>query len=121
MKDENDFGRTDRPWGHYVNHARGDGWNLKTLHLGPGARLSLQFHRKRAENWILVEGDARAIHGPDQESLKETALVCGEMFCIPVGMLHTLESQNGGTLIEVMTGDYDENDIERLEDIYGRA
>lgn len=110
--------RSVRPWGHFHAYARGEGWYLKTITVNPGERLSLQYHRHREEYWMLVEGDAIAtLNGA------ETALKKGEVFRIPVIAQHRLASAGptGATIVEIALGDFDENDIVRLEDDYARA
>lgn len=110
-----------RPWGFFQNHASGEGWHLKTLHINPGARLSLQQHALRAESWILVEGDATATTGDSIDSLEEKELQRGQLFHIPTGTMHRLSSRGGGVVVEVMDGQYKEEDIERFEDDFGRV
>lgn len=113
--------KNERPWGHFYNHHSLPGVHLKTLHVSPGARLSLQRHKYRNETWVLVSGDAEAIVGPDVDSLKSYELVTGRPFDIPVGTIHRLTSRHGGVLVEISYGKFDEEDIERFEDDFGRA
>jgi len=110
-----------RPWGLFRNHAGGEDWHLKTLHINPGVRLSLQQHALRTEAWILVEGDATATVGDSIDSLEEKVLKQGQLFFVPVGTIHRLSSEKGGIVVEVMSGQYDEEDIVRFEDDFGRA
>lgn len=116
-----EVGETEnRPWGHFNSLDKGDGWYLKTIVVKPGGALSLQYHHYRKEYWMLVEGEATATLGMDVENLVLTELRVGEMFYIPCGAIHRLESDKGGTLVEISLGEFDENDIVRLEDVYGR-
>lgn len=112
---------TERPWGLFMNHHSMPGVHLKTLHVKPGATLSLQRHKHRSETWILVSGEASATVGESPEQLTKTALQINEPFYVPAGTIHRLSSVTGGTLVEIAYGQFDENDIERLEDVYGRA
>lgn len=113
--------RSVRPWGTYYGWDRGKGWNLKTVYVRPGKRLSLQYHRGRSEHWMLVEGDATAtIQNPS--GLQETySLRLGELFRVGRGMVHRLQSRRGGVIVEVALGRFDEEDIVRLEDDHGRV
>lgn len=91
---------------------------MKKLTVKPGAKLSLQLHRHRAEHWVVVSGTARVVKGEEAFLLEEN-----ESTYIPVGEIHSLE--NVGVkdlqLIEVQSGSYlGEDDIVRLEDNYGR-
>lgn len=110
----------ERPWGSFRNHHSMPGVHLKTLHVNPGARLSLQRHKHRSETWVLVSGDAQAIAGPSPDALTETNLVTNEPYYVPAGTVHRLASRNGGVLVEISYGDFDEEDIERFEDDFGR-
>ena len=94
-------------------------FQVKRLHVNPGAKLSLQMHYKRAEHWVVVSGAATAINGEDTFILKE-----GESTYIPIGTIHGLENHTNEQLeiIEVQSGTYlGEDDIVRYEDIYGRV
>jgi mannose-1-phosphate guanylyltransferase / mannose-6-phosphate isomerase len=84
----------------------------------PGATLSLQMHRHRAEHWVVVKGIARITRGEDVFLLSEN-----ESTYIPVGTVHRIENPGSEPLqiIEVQSGGYlGEDDIVRLDDNYGR-
>jgi mannose-1-phosphate guanylyltransferase/mannose-6-phosphate isomerase len=111
--------RVYRPWGYYETVDAGAGYQVKRLMLKPGARISLQLHRRRAEHWVVVAGKARVIRGTD-----ELALGPNQSTYIPPGVKHRLE--NAGTdalfVVEVQSGDYlTEDDIERFDDDYRRV
>ena len=111
--------RVNRPWGAYEGLDAGDGFLVKRITVNPGASLSLQRHRHRAEHWVVVRGTARIVCGEDM--LTRTA---NQSVYIPIGAVHRLENPGEAPLeiIEVQTGDYlGEDDIERLEDNYGRS
>jgi mannose-1-phosphate guanylyltransferase/mannose-6-phosphate isomerase len=108
-----------RPWGSYDSVDQDDGFQVKRIKVKPGARLSLQSHRHRAEHWIVVRGTARVTRDNDVFDLH-----ANQSTYIPLGAKHRLE--NPGTemleLIEVQSGDYlGEDDIVRYEDVYGRS
>ncbi|HVI58308.1 MAG TPA: mannose-1-phosphate guanylyltransferase/mannose-6-phosphate isomerase [Luteimonas sp.] len=108
-----------RPWGSYDSVDQDDGFQVKRIKVKPGARLSLQSHRHRAEHWIVVRGTARVTRDNDVFEL-----YANQSAYIPLGAKHRLE--NPGTemleLIEVQSGDYlGEDDIVRYEDVYGRS
>ncbi len=108
-----------RPWGSYDSLETGPGFQVKRLTVLPGARLSLQKHRHRAEHWIVVSGTARVTCGDQEFTLQAT----GSTF-IPVGAVHRLENPGCDLLevIEVQTGSYlAEDDIERFEDDFNRS
>ncbi len=108
-----------RPWGSYDSVDQDDGFQVKRIKVKPGARLSLQSHKHRAEHWIVVRGTARVTRDNDVFELH-----ANQSTYIPLGAKHRLE--NPGTqmleLIEVQSGDYlGEDDIVRYEDVYGRS
>ena len=97
----------------------GDGFQVKHIFVEPGAKLSLQRHGKRAENWVVTQGTATVTVDDDTFRLRES----GSAF-IPVGAKHRLENDTAIPLhlIEVQSGSYlGEDDIERFDDAYGRA
>ena len=108
-----------RPWGSYDSIDQDDGFQVKRIKVKPGARLSLQSHKHRAEHWIVVRGTARVTRDNDVFELH-----ANQSTYIPLGAKHRLE--NPGTqmleLIEVQSGGYlGEDDIVRYEDVYGRS
>jgi len=109
----------ERPWGSYTVLEKGNGYKIKRIVLKPGAKLSLQLHRRRSEHWVVVSGVAKVT----RES--ETYLVQNnESTYIPLNTKHRLENPGEELLqiIEVQNGDYvEEDDIERFDDIYGRT
>jgi mannose-1-phosphate guanylyltransferase/mannose-6-phosphate isomerase len=107
-----------RPWGSYDNVDSGVNYQVKRISVKPGARLSLQKHQYRAEHWVVVEGQAN-VHVDGVDHL----LKANDSIYIPVGAVHCLanETDEALHLVEVQSGSYlGEDDIERLEDLYGR-
>jgi len=107
-----------RPWGSFQSLHNGPGYQVKRLSVKPGAAISLQYHNRRAEHWVVVGGQARIRCGDENRQL-----VANQSTYIPVGAEHQLENNGDDLLvvIEVQTGDYlGEDDIVRLEDRYGR-
>ena len=108
-----------RPWGIYEAIDSGDGYQVKRLVVHPGCAISLQRHRRRAEHWVVVGGKALITRG--NEVLTLTA---DQSTYIPIGMIHRIENPGPEPLriIEVQSGSYlGEDDIERLDDRYGRG
>lgn len=115
-----DIRRSVRPWGEFYGWDSGNGWYLKTIYVKPKSRLSLQYHLHRSERWVLVQGDATAVT-VEKGVEKKARLKVGETFIVPKKMPHRLTSQKGGTLVEVAVGAFDEDDIVRLSDDFGRV
>jgi mannose-1-phosphate guanylyltransferase/mannose-6-phosphate isomerase len=111
--------RVYRPWGYYESIDTGERFQVKRLVLNPGARISLQLHRKRSEHWVVVSGQAKVTRGDEELSLGPN-----ESTYIPAGTRHRLENLGADPLyvIEVQSGDYfGEDDIERFADDYRRT
>ncbi len=110
--------KVHRPWGWYMTIDEGKNFKVKRIQVDPGASLSLQKHSKRAEHWVVVKGTAKVENGD-----KEIVLTENESTFIPLGELHRLSNPKKTPLeiIEVQSGEYlGEDDIERIEDNYGR-
>ncbi|MBB2496145.1 mannose-1-phosphate guanylyltransferase/mannose-6-phosphate isomerase [Aquipseudomonas ullengensis] len=108
-----------RPWGSYDSVDNGTRHQVKHITVKPGAQLSLQMHHHRAEHWIVVSGTAQVTCDDKVFLLTEN-----QSTYIPIASVHRL--MNPGKIpleiIEVQSGSYlGEDDIERLEDVYGRT
>lgn len=107
-----------RPWGSYTVLEDAEDCKVKRLTVKPGGILSLQKHSRRSEHWTVVNGTAKVRVGDDEFLLERN-----QSTYIPIETLHRLENPTDRDvhLIEVQCGDYfGEDDIVRLEDVYGR-
>ena len=110
--------KEERPWGHYIVTDQGNRYKVKSIHVDPGASLSLQKHYHRAEHWVVVEGTAKV-----EVDGEETLIYENQSTYIPLGAVHRLSNPGRVPLriVEVSSGAYlGEDDIERYEDNYGR-
>jgi uncharacterized cupin superfamily protein len=92
---------------------------VKRITVRPGKRLSYQRHARRAEHWFVVGGTATVTLDD-----AERTLGAGDAIDIPRGSAHRIANPGAEPLVfvEVQVGDYfGEDDIERLDDDYGRA
>ncbi|MWV16718.1 mannose-1-phosphate guanylyltransferase/mannose-6-phosphate isomerase [Pseudomonas sp. L-22-4S-12] len=108
-----------RPWGNYDSVDNGTRHQVKRITVKPGAQLSLQMHHHRAEHWIVVSGTAQVTCDDRVFLLTEN-----QSTYIPIASVHRLSNPGKIPLeiIEVQSGGYlGEDDIERLEDVYGRT
>jgi mannose-1-phosphate guanylyltransferase/mannose-6-phosphate isomerase len=109
---------THRPWGSYTVLEEGERFKIKRIRVLPLAKLSLQLHYHRSEHWIVVTGTARVTINDEEKIVHE-----GESIFVPKSAVHRVENPGKVPLeiIEVQVGEYlGEDDIVRLEDIYGR-
>ena len=109
----------EKPWGSFDQYILNGLCTVKILTCNPGQKLSLQRHKQRNELWValdagvVVELDGRILT-PDK----------GTEVWLPVGSTHRLSCSPGSAkpvrVLEISLGTFDENDIERIEDVYGR-
>jgi len=110
--------RVYRPWGWYERLSEGERFQVKSLMVKPGKKLSLQKHVHRSEHWVVVKGTVEVRLGEKISVLSEN-----QSTFIPQGSVHRLHNPGKfpAYLIEVQSGDYlGEDDIERLEDDFNR-
>jgi mannose-6-phosphate isomerase-like protein (cupin superfamily) len=108
-----------RPWGEWTVIDVGAGYVVKRIVVRPGQRLSLQRHRHRDEHWVVVAGTAQVTRG---DAIFELGV--GGTTHIARGEVHRVANQGTEDIvfIEVQFGAIlSEDDIERLEDAYGRV
>lgn len=109
-----------RPWGTFHVLDEQAGFKVKRIEVLPNKRLSYQKHSRRAEHWFVVSGIAKVtLNGVD------ILVNTGESIDIPLQAAHRVENPHDSEnliFIEVQQGEYlGEDDIERLEDDYGRT
>jgi mannose-6-phosphate isomerase len=108
-----------RPWGSFTVLDEGAGYKVKRIEVAPHKRLSYQRHTHRSEHWMVVAGSAVVtLDG------QEVRLTAGKTVDVPAGTAHRIENVGSESLvfIEIQRGPYlGEDDIERLQDDYGRA
>ncbi|MDC0636199.1 mannose-1-phosphate guanylyltransferase/mannose-6-phosphate isomerase [Amylibacter sp.] len=113
------FPKDHRPWGWFESLTIDKKFQVKKIHVHPGASLSLQSHKYRSEHWIVVSGLAEVTIGTEVKLVSENQSVF-----IPRGTIHRMRNpqKNPMELIEVQTGTYfGEDDIFRYDDIYSRG
>ena len=111
--------RDYRPWGYFESLNVGPRFQVKKLHVNPGAKLSMQRHHHRSEHWVVVQGTAKVVIGETEKLVREN-----ESVYIVATEWHRLENPGKVPLelIEVQLGTYlGEDDIERTDDVYGRG
>ena len=105
-----------RPWGSFDLFMRNEKSTVKLLHVKRGKRLSLQYHSKRSELWNVVVGKIGVTLGSSTIILNK-----GEGITIPVGAIHRIKGIEDSTILEIAVGEFDETDIIRLADDFGRS
>jgi len=108
-----------RPWGYYEILEDKEDHKVKRITVYPGKRLSLQRHQRRQEHWYFLSGE-----GIVTLDTVEVAVEAGKSVDINFSTVHRVSNTGSDDLrfIEVQRGDYfGEDDIERLEDDFGRS
>lgn len=105
-----------RPWGNFERFTLNEKSTVKILTIYPKESPSVQYHHKRDEFWKVIKGKILIRLGD-----KEIEAIEGDEFVIPRKMIHTATAVNQiAKILEISFGDFDEEDIVRLEDKYGR-
>ncbi len=106
-----------KPWGNYRLYVQNKRCTVKVLTVNPHQMLSKQSHENRDEVWTILDVGLR-VELEDQILDTEP----GQLIFIPRGTKHRLIS-NGitGRVLEVSFGWFEEEDVERYDDIYGRT
>lgn len=107
----------ERPWGGFEQLTKNQPSTVKVITVEPGKRLSLQRHEHRDELWVALDDDLRVEVGGQVRVVGR-----GEKAWIPRGVTHRLGNQGSspGRILEIAFGEFDEGDIERLEDDFSR-
>ena len=106
------------PWGRFFVLHDKPNYKLKRIEVDPGGRLSYQYHYKRSETWIIVDGVGTITLNDDIKDYRT-----GDTVLIPQGVKHRIQNNTNlkVVFIEVQTGSYfGEDDIVRIEDDYDR-
>lgn len=106
-----------RPWGKFRSYPHARATSLKIITVRPGAALSLQYHRRRSEYWVVLDPGLELTLGSNTRRLKK-----GEEVYIPRKTPHRLRcvGRRPGRVMELWFGSSGEEDIVRLQDDYGR-
>jgi mannose-6-phosphate isomerase len=109
--------KVEKPWGRFEQYAHNVPCTVKIITVDPGGILSSQYHHHRDELWVVLEPGAKVELG--EEVLSPAP---GEKLYIPRGTVHRLScvGERPVRVLEVSFGEFDESDIVRLEDVYGR-
>ena len=110
------YEKEERPWGNFERFTLNEKTTVKIVTVNAGGSISLQTHEHRDEFWRVLKGSGvvRVGENSNQASV-------GDVFFNPRQSKHRVEGgPEGLTFLEIAFGDFDEKDITRLEDRYGR-
>lgn len=107
----------NRPWGNFEQYCKNKLCTVKILTVDPYKKLSLQYHNEREEFWKIIAGSCKIFIGDNNLEAK-----LNDEFFIAKGVKHTIETyESSARILEISFGNFDEKDIVRLEDRYGRV
>lgn len=108
----------DKPWGKFEQYAHNIRSTIKIITVTPGGALSLQYHHHRDELWVVLDTGAR-IELDDEVIFPDV----GRQVFVSRRVVHRLSAvgNNPVRILEISFGEFDEDDIVRLDDVYGRA
>lgn len=105
-----------RPWGNFIRYTQNQSSTVKIITVMAGEELSLQYHSKRSEFWRILRGNPTITIGEEVIQAKP-----GDEFSVGEGVNHRIAAnENEVEILEIGLGEFDETDIVRLEDKYGR-
>lgn len=106
-----------RPWGNFERFTLNEPCTVKIITVSPNQELSLQQHEHRDEEWKMLRGSGTVTVNDIQ-----TPVQPGDDFLVLRGETHRVASgPEGLQFLEIAFGQFDEADIKRLKDDYGRA
>jgi len=106
-----------RPWGQFVRFTLNEVSTVKIITVKPKQKLSVQYHHKRREFWRFLDNPAKVTIGNKTFVVKKDDEVI-----IPRKTIHSVEALSKPVrFLEIAFGEFDEKDIVRVEDRYGRV
>lgn len=108
----------ERPWGRFRRYSLNEPSTVKIITVEPGQSLSEQRHRRREELWVALDDGIEVQIGDET-----TRASAGDEFFVTTGETHRLScvGPEPARVLEVAFGEFDESDIERISDEYGRV
>jgi len=108
----------EKPWGKFEQYTHNLPSTVKVITVRPSEALSLQYHNGRDELWVALDPGAQVEVGDQSLNLEPE-----EMVFIPRRTPHRLSAigEEPVRILEISLGEFDEYDIVRLEDVYGRV
>jgi len=104
-----------RPWGQFIQFSLNEPTTVKILTVRAGEQFSLQYHNHRIEQWYVIDGTGTITIGDTTRSVQ-----VGHTYIVPEQSQHRIHADTDVSVLEIAFGVFDENDIVRLKDNYGR-
>jgi mannose-6-phosphate isomerase len=110
--------RVEKPWGYELIWADTELYVGKILFVEAGHALSLQYHERKDESWLVQQGRANVEVGEVGGALVAQEIGPGDTFRYRPGTVHRVTALEDTLIVEVSTPHLD--DVVRLDDRYGR-
>ncbi|MDO8742606.1 MAG: phosphomannose isomerase type II C-terminal cupin domain [bacterium] len=111
------YEQEQRPWGQFERFTLNEKTTVKIITVSPGQAFSLQTHEHRDEFWRIIKGSGVIRLNNEDRNVQE-----GDTFFSQRNTEHRATGgPEGLTFLEIAFGEFDESDIQRLEDRYGRS
>jgi mannose-6-phosphate isomerase-like protein (cupin superfamily) len=106
-----------RPWGRFRRYPHENAGGIKIITINPGGVLSLQYHERRDEFWVVLDPGLEMTVGD-----RVWIPAAEEEIFIPRRAAHRARNvgQSAIRVMEIWIGRSRESDIVRLKDAYGR-
>ncbi len=106
-----------RPWGSFIEFTKNKLSTVKILVVNPGEEFSLQYHENHEEFWRVLSGTPTVAIGDEEIVAKK-----GDEFFVKAGEEHRISAKSKEVqILEISFGQFNEDDIVRIEDEYGRV
>ena len=107
---------TKKPWGSFTRFTNNEPSTVKLLYINKGQEFSLQYHSHRDEFWKIIKGNPEVVVGDQVYNPEE-----GQEFTIVAQTNHRINAPKDDVIVlEISNGQFDEDDIVRIEDKYNR-
>ena len=106
----------EKPWGRFEQFTKQEPVTVKILTINPHESLSLQLHQNREEFWKVLSGEGELTLGDSVINAR-----AGDEYFIEKKQKHRMKANDSQvSILEISFGNFDENDIVRIEDKYDR-
>lgn len=109
MQIQNDYSKTERSWGYFLQFTQNEQSTVKLLYMKKGQATSLQYHHNRSEKWYVISGKVLASKGIHSRILEPS-----HTMNIDKIQRHKLEALENSVILEISKGFFDEQDIVRM-------
>jgi mannose-6-phosphate isomerase len=104
LKNLSDTTVITKPWGQEIIYTPSDlKYTFKQIQINDGARISLQSHTEKIETFVLIEGEADLIIGPDVNNLQIVHMEIKKGYNIPIGTVHRMIGVKNAVILEAST------------------